>query len=145
MENKFIDVNIRFKSSTIEKLEQIVNYINTRSKLLNEPNSQLITIEEMIRGATIREIEKIETFHHQIFYKGDKKLGGKYTLKNNIKEILKEKNMKQLDLSELTGIDRSNISMIVNNRNQPSADFLFRIWVALDFYPLEQMFYRETT
>lgn len=144
MEDNFIEVRIRLKQSTMDSLEKIVQYFNMREKLINsERKSDIITVEELIRGSIIREIEKIETFNHLITYNGERSLGHrKFILKNRLKEILKEKNMKQLDLSELTGIDRSNLSMIVNNRNQPTADFLFRIWIALDFYPLEQIFYR---
>lgn len=144
MEDNYIEVRIRFKQSTIDSLEKIVQYFNTRQKLINsERQNDMITVEEMIRGAVVREIETIETYNHLITYEGDKSLGNrKYVLKNRLKEVLKEKGMKQLDLVELTGIDRSNISFIVNNRNQPTADYLLRIWVALDFYPLEKIFYR---
>lgn len=144
MEDNFIEVRIRLKQSTMDSLEKIVQYFNMREKLINsDRKSDIITVEELIRGSIIREIEKIETFNHLITYNGEQSLGHrKFILKNRLKEVLKEKNMKQLDLSELTGIDRSNLSMIVNNRNQPTADFLLRIWVALDFYPLEKIFYR---
>ncbi len=144
MENDYVEIRIRIKNSTLNSLEKIVQYFNMREELINsERKSEVITVEELIRGAITREIDKIKTYNHNIVYTGDKKIGEKYTLKNRIKEILEEKNIKQLDLASLTGIDRSNISLIVNNRNQPSADYLFRIWVALDFYPLDEMFYRE--
>jgi DNA-binding Xre family transcriptional regulator len=144
MEDSYVEVRVKFKKSTMDKLNSIVNYINSRDQLVNSAKKETpYTVEEMIKGATVREIEKIETFHYNVVRKGSKKLGGTAPLKNRLKEILKELNIKQLDLSEMTGIDRSNISFIVNNRNQPSADYLFRIWVALDFYPLEEMFYRE--
>lgn len=144
MENEYVEVKVRIKRSTLDSLEKIVQYFNMREELVNsERKSEPVTVEELIRGAVVREVDKIKTYNHKIVYTGDKKIGERYTLKNRIKEILEEKNMKQLDLAALTGIDRSNISFIVNNRNQPSADYLLRIWVALDFYPLEKMFYRE--
>jgi DNA-binding Xre family transcriptional regulator len=144
MEDSYLEVRVKLKKSTFNDLNAIVSYINSRDQIINhERKSSPCTIEEVIKGAIVREIDKIKTFHYDIIRKGSKKIGGKSPLKNRLKEILKELNIKQLDLSEMTGIDRSNISFIVNNRNQPSADYLFRIWVALDFYPLEEMFYRE--
>lgn len=144
MEESYVEVKVKIKKSTYDDLNSIVYYLNSRHQLRNNENKNSpCTIEEIIKGATIREIDKIKTFHYNVVRKGSKKIGGKAPLKNRIKDILKELNIKQLDLSEMTGIDRSNISFIVNNRNQPSADYLFRIWVALDFYPLEEMFYRE--
>lgn len=143
MEDNYVERTIRFKQSTIDQVEKIVQYINIRDKLLNnERKYKPITVDEMIRGSVVREIEKILTFNHEIISTGNKKLGSKFALKNRIKEITKELGLKQLDLSELTGIDRSNLSMIFNNHCQPSADYLLRIWVALGFYPLEEMFYR---
>lgn len=144
MPDDYIEIKIRFKQSIIDKIEKIVQYINLREKLLNtERKSTQVTIEEFIRGSSVQMIEKIETYNHLITYDGDKSLGSKnLILKNRIKEILKEKKMTQLDLCELTGIDRASMSFIVNNRNQPNADSLLKIWVALDFYPLEEIFYR---
>jgi DNA-binding Xre family transcriptional regulator len=144
MEESYVEIKVKIKKSTFDDLTSIANYINSRHYLKNDENkNKPASIEEIIKGATVREIDKIKTFHYGVVRKGSKKIGGKAPLKNRLKEILKELNIKQLDLSEMTGIDRSNISFIVNNRNQPSADYLFRIWVALDFYPLEEMFYRE--
>ncbi|MFS1518523.1 helix-turn-helix transcriptional regulator [Bacillus sp. SCS-151] len=145
MSDEFIEINLKMRKSTYNKLEQIVGYLNMRHKLWNDENQYSpATIEELILGATVQEIEKIETLNYDIIYEGDQNLGEKkLVLKNRIKDILKERKMKQLDLCELTGIDRSNLSMIVNNRNQPSADYLLRIWFALGCIPLEDLFYRE--
>ena len=65
-----------------------------------------------------------------------------YKLKNRIKEVLKEKNIKQLDLADLTGLDKSTINLIVNNRTQPTLEAFLKIWAVLDFYPIEKIFYR---
>lgn len=129
----------------MDSLEKIVQYFNMREKIINSKRKHdLITVDEMIRGAIVREIERIETYNHLITHKGDISLAdGRYELKNRLKEVLAEKGMKQLDLCDLTGVDRSTISTIVNNRSQPTSDILLRIWVALDFYPLDQIFYRE--
>ncbi|QGQ48240.1 helix-turn-helix domain-containing protein [Metabacillus sediminilitoris] len=64
-------------------------------------------------------------------------------IKNNLKKILKEQKMTQKELSEITGIDKSNLSIYMNNKSQPSIEFFLRIWHALDYPPLNEMLYRE--
>lgn len=64
-------------------------------------------------------------------------------IKNNLKKLLKEKKMTQKELSEITGIDKSNLSIYMNNKSQPSIEFFLRIWHALDYPLLNEMLYRE--
>jgi DNA-binding XRE family transcriptional regulator len=128
---------------TVDKIKKIVEYENSKNQF-KEKNRKYRTEVDFVRGSVIKEIEKIETYNHLITYDGDKSLGNRhYELKNRLKEVLKEKGMKQLDICDLTGIDKGTMSMICNNHNQPTADLLLRIWVALDFHPLHEIFYRE--
>jgi transcriptional regulator with XRE-family HTH domain len=64
-------------------------------------------------------------------------------IKNNIKKLMKERKMTQKELSELTGIDKSNLSIYMNNKSQPSIEFFLRIWHALEYPPLAQLLYKE--
>jgi DNA-binding Xre family transcriptional regulator len=64
-------------------------------------------------------------------------------IKNNIKKIMKEQKITQKELSEMTGIDKSNLSIYMNNKSQPSIEFFLRIWHALDYPPLTEILYRE--
>jgi DNA-binding Xre family transcriptional regulator len=66
-------------------------------------------------------------------------------IKNNIKKIMKEQRITQKELSEMTGIDKSNLSIYMNNKSQPSIEFFLRIWHALDYPPLNELLYREKT
>ncbi|MED1469868.1 helix-turn-helix transcriptional regulator [Bacillus salipaludis] len=66
-------------------------------------------------------------------------------LKNNIKKIMKEKKITQKDLSEITGIDKSNLSIYMNNKSQPSIEFFLKIWHALEYPPLHEILYKEKT
>ncbi len=64
-------------------------------------------------------------------------------IKNNMKLIMKKRKMTQKELSEMTGIDKSNLSIYMNNKSQPSIEFFLRIWHALDYPPLNEILYRE--
>jgi|GEM_PF-6923878 len=64
-------------------------------------------------------------------------------IKNNMKKIMKERKITQKELSEMTGIDKSNLSIYMNNKSQPSIEFFLRIWHALDYPPLNEILYRE--
>jgi DNA-binding Xre family transcriptional regulator len=64
-------------------------------------------------------------------------------IKNNIKKIMKDQKITQKELSEMTGIDKSNLSIYMNNKSQPSIEFFLRIWHALDYPPLTEILYRE--
>ena len=64
-------------------------------------------------------------------------------IRNNIKKIMKEKRITQKELSVKTGIDKSNLSIYMNNKSQPSIEFFLRIWHALDYPALNEILYRE--
>jgi DNA-binding Xre family transcriptional regulator len=66
-------------------------------------------------------------------------------IKNNIRKIMKEQKMTQKELAEITGIDKSNLSIYMNNKSQPSIEFFLRIWHALDYPPLNEILFREKT
>ena len=136
---KLIEVPVRLRESTLQFIENIVEYENKKNLLLNK-NKPYATVEDFIAGCCIEIIKKIETYNEKIVHGFD--ITGEYKLKNNIKKILKEKNIKQLDLSELTGLDKSTINLIVNNRTQPTLEAFLKIWAALDFPPIEEMFYK---
>lgn len=55
-----------------------------------------------------------------------------FLIKNNLKKILKEKNLKPQDLSNLTGICRQNISQIINNKMIPGVILASQIAIVLD-------------
>jgi DNA-binding Xre family transcriptional regulator len=136
-------LEIPLSNETLYKIKRIVDFENLKNDLKGKDRKYRTEID-FIRSSIVESINKFETYNHLITYEGDKSLGNRYfELKNRIKDVLKDKGMKQLDLCDLTGIDKGNMSMICNNRNQPTADLLLRIWVALDFHPLHEIFYRE--
>ena len=56
----------------------------------------------------------------------------KLKLKNNLKEIRKEKGLSQNDLAELVGVSRNTISSIETGQFNPTAKLALVLCIALD-------------
>ena len=61
-------------------------------------------------------------------------------LKNNLKEIRKEKKYSQTDLAELVGVSRNTISSIETGQFNPTAKLALILCIALD-KKFEEIFY----
>ena len=61
-------------------------------------------------------------------------------LKNNLKEIRKEKNISQQELADIVGVSRNTISSIETGQYEPTAKLAYVICIALD-KKFEDMFY----
>ena len=61
-------------------------------------------------------------------------------LKNNLKEIRKEKGYSQTDLAELVGVSRNTISSIETGQFNPTAKLALILCIALD-KKFEELFY----
>ena len=61
-------------------------------------------------------------------------------LKNNLKEIRKEKGYSQTDLTELVGVSRNTISSIETGQFNPTAKLALILCIALD-KKFEEIFY----
>ena len=61
-------------------------------------------------------------------------------LKNNLKEIRKEKGYSQTDLAELVGVSRNTISSIETGQFNPTAKLALILCIALD-QKFEEIFY----
>lgn len=136
---KYKNIQILLKSDTVDKIEKLVSYSNTKNDLLNT-GKRYRTVEDFIIGSVYYNVEQIE---NPEIISNIKKLGDSTKLKNTLKEYMKHKNITQTQLSEMTGVSQANISNIINNINQPSLDHFFRIWIALECPPLDKIFYRE--
>lgn len=62
------------------------------------------------------------------------------TLKNNLKEIRKEKNISQQELADMVGVSRNTISSLETGQYQPTAKLAYVIAIALD-KKFEDVFY----
>ena len=61
-------------------------------------------------------------------------------LKNNLKEIRKEKNMSQSALAELVGVSRNTISSLETGQYEPSAKLALVLSISLD-KKFEELFF----
>lgn len=164
-------ITIRFKKENFEKLLSYTNYANVEAKIRKIDVEY--TPEDFIKGATMYFInamlDDIEPNNPEIIKKlyetlpefvpilieATKQLEDSPkqdieqlikcdgAIKNNIKQLMKDRKMTQKELSELTGIDKSNLSIYMNNKSQPSIEFFLRIWHALEYPPLTELLYKE--
>ncbi|MCQ6281809.1 helix-turn-helix transcriptional regulator [Bacillus sp. EB600] len=164
-------ISVRFKKENFEKLLSYTNYANVEAKIRKIDVEY--TPEDFIKGATMYFInamlDDIEPNNPEIIKKlyetlpefvpilieATKQLEDSPkqdieqlikcdgAIKNNIKQLMKDRKMTQKELSELTGIDKSNLSIYMNNKSQPSIEFFLRIWHALEYPPLTELLYKE--
>lgn len=64
----------------------------------------------------------------------------KLVLKNNIKELRKEKGMSQQELADLVGVSRNTISSLETGQYEPTAKLALILCIALD-KKFEDIFY----
>ncbi len=142
MKNEEVEITIKIRQETMDFLTDVKNYENLKSKFKN--GRPKVDEEDIVKAAIDHFMCDVRNFYKQLIINDIKNgIGKPYKLRNRLKEILKEKGLKQKDLSELSGMDRASISLILTNRNLPSMDAFLRIWVALDYPSVEDMFYRE--
>lgn len=166
-------ITVRFKKENFEKLLSYTTYANVEAKIRKLDVEY--TPEDFIKGATMYFInamlDDIEPNNPEIIKKLyetlpefvpilieatqqledspkqdiEKLIRSDGTIKNNIKKLMKEHKLTQKELSELTGIDKSNLSIYMNNKSQPSIEYFLRIWHALEYPPLTQLLYKENS
>jgi predicted XRE-type DNA-binding protein len=136
-----VTISTTISKETFQKIVDIIEFSKFKSAF---SDFDLPTNEENVFKAALyhylKHMEKLEMLND--FHK-ENNLNSKKKLKNNLKKIADHQGLKQKDISELTGIDPGNISIIFKNtRSQPSIDYFLRIWVALECPPVEDCFYR---
>lgn len=133
-------VNLFLSDEIITKLENYITIENKKNALWKQERKNYIQIQDFIAGLIVDFIEEME---NQDVTAGIDDLGKPYRLKNRFKEIATSKGLTQQQMSEITGIDPSNISVIFRNKNQPSLDYFLRIWIALGCPSISSCLYRE--
>jgi DNA-binding XRE family transcriptional regulator len=142
MGNEKVSLTIEIKKETYLKIQEICEFENLKNKI-KKRNRDFASPEDIVKGAIIKELERIEKYNLVKETIGLNDLGKPFKIKNRFKEIIKVKGIKQNDLAKLTGIDKGNLSLILNNKNQPSLDYYLRIWIALDCPSIEKVLYRN--
>ncbi|MBP3841471.1 MAG: helix-turn-helix transcriptional regulator [Bacilli bacterium] len=61
-------------------------------------------------------------------------------LKNNLKEVRKEKNISQQELADMVGVSRNTISSLETGQYEPTAKLAYILCIALDM-KFEELFY----
>lgn len=136
MENKIV---IHLPDETLEDIENLVKYKKYKDIVLLSEETDY-SIEEFVVGCVNHYLKILKD---QEDLSGIKELSKPFSLKNNFKEYAERRNMKQKQMSELTGIRPSNLSQIMSNKAQPSLDYFLRIWITLGCPPLNKVLYRE--
>ena len=67
-------------------------------------------------------------------------MNGPLVLKNNLKQIRKEKNISQQELADMVGVSRNTISSLETGQYEPSAKLAYILSIALD-KKFEEIFY----
>ncbi len=67
-------------------------------------------------------------------------MNGSLILKNNLKQIRKEKNISQQELADMVGVSRNTISSLETGQYEPSAKLAYILSIALD-KKFEDIFY----
>jgi DNA-binding Xre family transcriptional regulator len=131
-------VSIYLSDELYQKVVDVVEYRNKRIRFKQE-DKRVASVEDFIKGSTMQVLKWIESEDE---FAGIDDLGKPYRLENSFKKVMKEKGMRAKDLAELTNIHPGNISIILNNRSQPSLDYFLRIWIALGSPPMNECLYR---
>lgn len=141
MKNQENKICIIISEETDQFLNDVMKYENFRYRIKRE--GQLTTKEDIVKAALDHFLKDIGNFYKKHIIESKENLNQSVALKNRFKQLMEEKGLRQKDLSELTGIDKANLSNILNNKNQPGSDYFLRLWVSLDYPKIEDIFYRE--
>lgn len=131
-------VTIYLSNEAYKEILDIIEYRNKRIQFDRE-DKKVRSIEEFVKGSAL---QVLKWLRDEDSFAGIDDLGKPYRLENSFKKILQEKGMRSKDLAEMTNIHAGNISIILNNRSQPSLDYFLRIWIALGCPPLNECLHR---
>ncbi|MBT2724853.1 MULTISPECIES: helix-turn-helix transcriptional regulator [unclassified Bacillus (in: firmicutes)] len=121
-----------------KEILDIIEYRNKRVQFDKE-DKKVSSVEEFVTGSVIQVLKWLKG---EDSFAGIDDLGKPYRLENSFKKIMLDKGMRAKDLAEITNIHAGNISIILNNRSQPSLDYFLRIWIALGCPPLNECLHR---
>jgi DNA-binding Xre family transcriptional regulator len=135
-------IEVKLSEDVIQEINALIEYGKTNLRYTDEIDPP-VDYDEFINAAIFYYLQRIEKLKILTISGKLHQLNKPYKLRNKFKEIAKQKGIRPIDISELTGIDKANISTILNNKNQPSLDYFVRIWVVLGCPPIEEVLYRD--
>lgn len=136
--NKIV-VKLEFELDTIMKIGHILNWLNAENKYVLKTKEEF-TLADFIKGSVYNELDRMELINEIFCELKSKPLRSPKRLKNNFKKQLKLLGMKQQDLSDITGISNSELSIVLNNKRFISMEYFLLIWVSLGCPPVEKCF-----
>lgn len=130
-------VTIELSDESYGEMINLTNWMNEKNKLTGRSIVNNYTIEDFIKGSAITNMEQIEKFiplSNQVILS---------KVKNRFKDIAKERNIRQIDIANTLGMNKSNLSVIFNNKEFPRMDTFFKIWALLRCPPIHRCIYFE--
>lgn len=138
--SEYEKVEIYVSKETLDRIKAVTQFENGKNLLWKPERFSSYEVSDFIVGCVNLYLKQIDK---QDRYAGIDDLGKPFRLQNKFKDIAQSQGINQQRMSELTGIDPSNISLIFRNKSQPSLDYFLRIWIALKCPDLNKCLYRE--
>jgi predicted XRE-type DNA-binding protein len=139
--NKQIPITVHFGEETLKRIQEVSTYTSFSNYLnpsRNKPTD--LDIEDFITACVNDKLDEIRNYIELVNYE---EMGRQGKLRNRFKEFLDKTDLKQKDLSEITGIHKANISTFLSNQKQPSLESFIRIWIAFKCPPIHELIYKE--
>lgn len=135
-----IKFTIEFSKERVNQIHDALNFTVYNNKFKNPKLPQDYNVEDFVTACVNVQIDLINTYyqHHEVV-SSDKK----YEVRNKFKSYMDIIDVKQKDLIEMTGINKSSVSQILSNKIQPSLETFLRIWIALGCPKLDEILCRK--
>ena len=141
MKNKN-EITFILDDETIEFIDDLIRYENFRHKIKRE--GKIVYREDIIKAAIDYFLTDIRNYYKKHIIESKRHLFvPPLQLQNRFKDLMDIKLMKQVELSELTGINKTNLSHILSNKSQPGLDYFIRLWIAFDYPNIEDVLYKK--
>jgi len=132
------EVKIKFSDKEYDEISNLVKWLNTVNKYTKKDDDYIdYIVSDFIKGSARTSVENIKgfSFKHNV--------GETTKIKNNFKQIANERGVRQSEICDALGINKSNLSTIFNNRSQPNIELFFKIWAYLQCPPIHHCIYFE--
>ncbi|SFD60780.1 helix-turn-helix transcriptional regulator [Bacillus sp. UNCCL81] len=123
-------VEIELKEETIQRIQDYVDYYNTKKRLNNKTENT--TVEDIIKAAIAIYLSwRINDPPQEIKQ-------GNFKVSSMIREVFEERDKSQTEAAQLCKISKSTMNSIWNG-NLPSLDNFIKIWLALGKPDIEKL------
>ncbi|MFZ3580202.1 helix-turn-helix domain-containing protein [Virgibacillus sp. DJP39] len=132
-------ISFEVEDETYEKIKKLIDWINLDNEFSSVTvKKEKVKIEDFVKGSVIEKMDDIDTMQSLLnppeVYSG-------MEVRNHFKKVAKEKEIQQVDICERIGINKTNLSLIFNNKKTLRTDVFFKIWLILGSPPLNKILY----